>query len=120
YSVPSFGGWLFVAAGVLMLVGVLIERNVFMRSTKKIQNPVLATLLILFITSCGNPQPQPIKLNSDACDYCKMTISDARFASELVTKKGRVYKFDDITCMVNYTKENTKVNGSVNFISDYT
>ncbi len=27
--------------------------------------------------------------------------------------------FDDITCLVNYTKENTKVKGSANYISDY-
>jgi len=33
-----------------------------------------------------------------------MIVSDVRFAAELVTKKGRVYKFDDIHCMVTYLK----------------
>ncbi len=34
-----------------------------------------------------------------------MTIVDEPFAAELVTKKGKVFKFDAIECMVNYLKD---------------
>jgi copper chaperone NosL len=31
-----------------------------------------------------------------------MTLVDRKFGAEVVTKKGKVYKFDDVNCMVNY------------------
>jgi copper chaperone NosL len=31
-----------------------------------------------------------------------MTIVDKKFGAEIVTKKGKVYKFDDLNCMVNF------------------
>jgi copper chaperone NosL len=31
-----------------------------------------------------------------------MTLMDNKFGGELVTKKGKVYKFDDLNCMVNF------------------
>ena len=33
-----------------------------------------------------------------------MTVMDPQHAAELVTFKGKVYKFDAIECMVNYLK----------------
>lgn len=81
---------------------------------------VLSSLIALFImASCGSDTPKPIKLNSDACDFCKMTISNGKFAAELITKKGRYYKFDDVTCMVKYAKSNTVVSYKSFYVSDY-
>ena len=34
-----------------------------------------------------------------------MSISDKRFACEIVTEKGRAYKFDDVTCMMSYKND---------------
>ena len=34
-----------------------------------------------------------------------MTVSDARFGTQLLTKKGRAYNFDDIQCMIAFAKE---------------
>jgi copper chaperone NosL len=31
-----------------------------------------------------------------------MTIMDKKFGGEVVTLKGKVYKFDDVNCMVNF------------------
>ncbi len=33
-----------------------------------------------------------------------MTISDQKFGAEIITKKGRVYKFDEPLCLINYLK----------------
>lgn len=49
-----------------------------------------------------------------------MTISDGRFGAELITKKGRVYKFDDLRCLINYKAENTSVENIKYFVPDYT
>lgn len=45
-------------------------------------------------------KPQEIAYGQDTCAFCQMGISDPRFAAEIVTKKGRVYKFDSIECMI--------------------
>lgn len=50
-------------------------------------------------------KPQEINYGADGCHFCRMTIVDAQHAAQLVTDKGKVYKFDAIECMVNYQRE---------------
>ena len=63
---------------------------------------ILLCMLPAFI-SCSR-LPEPLLLGTDNCYFCKMTISDARFGAELLTKKGKVYKFDDVHCVLSYLK----------------
>ncbi len=60
---------------------------------------IFALLLMLF--SC-NVEPEPINYGSDGCYFCKMTIVDKVHAAEVVTKKGKIYKFDATECMINF------------------
>lgn len=80
---------------------------------------LLGLAMLFTIISCGQKEPQPIKLNSDSCDFCKMTIANAQYAAQLITDKGRVYRFDDLTCMIQYTKENNGLPNARLFINDY-
>jgi copper chaperone NosL len=63
----------------------------------------LIFLLFLFhlVTSCGN-KPEAINYGQDECEFCRMQISDNRYSAELITDKGKVYKFDSIECMVEF------------------
>ena len=80
----------------------------------------LSFFLILFLTiSCANKEAEPINLNTDGCDFCKMKISDGKFGAELITSKGRIYKFDDMFCMIKYHKENKTVQIHSFYIHDY-
>ena len=63
---------------------------------------IIALLLILY--SC-NVSPQPIDYGNDGCYFCKMTIVDKIHAAEIVTNKGKVYKFDASECMINFKNE---------------
>lgn len=123
YSIPALGGWLFIAAGALLLLSVGIEKHWFkaLTSSRQKHKPAVATLILAagFLVSCGNSGPQPIQANKDNCDYCKMTIADVRYAAEIVTGKGRAYKFDDIVCMVNYMKENERAASALCYYTDY-
>ncbi len=101
YSIPDIGGWLFVVAGVLLVIAIIIE----LRSIRKMKKGIPSALLLvagLFIASCNNQGPQPLTLHKDACTFCKMSISDGKFGAELITTKGRIYKFDDLGCMFGY------------------
>jgi copper chaperone NosL len=64
-------------------------------------------------------KPEPINLQKDSCHFCKMTIVDGRFGAELITAKGRVYKFDDLSCMIRYAQENSNTEVASFFVSDY-
>jgi copper chaperone NosL len=64
----------------------------------KIIQPCILTLFLTTLLSCSKG-PEKINYSNELCDHCKMTISDPRFAAEIVTQKGKVYKFDAIECM---------------------
>jgi copper chaperone NosL len=49
-----------------------------------------------------NGGPRPLVAGQDACDFCRMMITDARFGGELVTRTGRVRTFDSIECLASY------------------
>lgn len=76
-------------------------------------------LSVFTLISCGSKEPIPIKLNTDSCDFCKMTISNSKFAGELITDKGRIYKFDDVSCMIQYAKANSNLTNVKMFANDY-
>ncbi len=78
---------------------------------------VLVTATGLFV-SC-TPEPQPIEYGADACDFCKMTIVDRQHAAEVVTAKGRVYKFDAVECMVNYVQREGDEQMAFLLVNDY-
>jgi len=64
---------------------------------------ILILSSLLFI-GC-HAKPVPIEYGVDGCHFCKMTIVDKLHAAEVVTTKGKVYKFDATECMINFIKE---------------
>lgn len=121
YSIPDIGGWFFIGSGFLMLVTTMIESRIldrFKSHKNSIKNIMLLPILSMFI-SCTTTQPQPLKLNTDNCDFCKMTISDGNFGCELITDKGRVYKFDDLSCLIRYKLANTNTKFSFVYVNAY-
>lgn len=62
----------------------------------------LITLFISVLFFSCTAQPEPLVFGKDACYACKMTLMDKKFGAEIVTKKGKVYKFDDLNCMINF------------------
>lgn len=48
-----------------------------------------------------------------------MTIVDPQFAAELVTDKGKVYKFDAVECMVQYQQAATEKQFALLLVNDY-
>ncbi len=62
---------------------------------------VLSISISAFFISCST-KPEPLNFGTDVCHFCKMTLMDKKFGAELVTKKGKVYKFDDMNCFLNF------------------
>jgi copper chaperone NosL len=47
-------------------------------------------------------RPPTVRFGEEACDSCRMIISDERFAAALVTATGDALKFDDIGCLIQH------------------
>ncbi len=88
------------------------------------KDPTGGALLCLALTGiwigCAPGGPEPIVYGEDVCAYCNMVISDQRFGAELVTDKGRIYKFDAVECLAAYYQQaDTAEVGSV-WVTDLT
>lgn len=62
---------------------------------------IIAAALLITLISCST-EPEPLQYGRDACHTCKMTLVDRKFGAELVTQKGKIYKFDDVNCMLSF------------------
>jgi copper chaperone NosL len=109
YSFPDVGGWIVIGAALLAFGVWFTEWYLHHKAEKKakLKTNVLsmpAIVLTMLITSCS-AQPEPFKYGKDECHLCKMGIVDPKYGGEVITKKGKVYKFDDIICMVRFLKD---------------
>jgi len=105
YSYPDVAGWIVVGAGLLATAVLFMEwyRHRKIKSKKIIAPLSIITALVFTIASCST-KPEPFAIGKDDCYVCKMGVADLKFGGELITKKGKVYKFDDMGCMMNFLK----------------
>ncbi len=103
YSFPDIGGWIIIIAACIMALIWFFEWYSHHKSSGHKSQLAVLSGLILLTTSC-QVKPEPFKLGIDVCHTCKMGIIDPKFGAEFITKKGKVYKFDDIGCMVRLLK----------------
>ncbi len=118
-SLPFIGSY-FIGLAILMafLAYHLDKRNG--TSSMEEKNKATKTLFIpgvlvifLFLFNGCNDKPEDIKFGTDICEHCKMTITDRLFGAELCTRKGRIYKFDSIECLIGYQGENNITSNEV-------
>lgn len=108
YSIPGIGGWVFIAVGVILFVTAFF---VVKKRKRDFHRPdailyVLVGCSTILLSSCAT-NPEPIRYGQDACDFCKMTFTDKRFGAEVLTKKGKIFKFDDTHCLNSFLKSSS-------------
>jgi copper chaperone NosL len=77
--------------------------------------------MLLVVASCQTTTIEPVSIEAnDMCSFCRMSISEKRYAAELLDDDGQAFKFDDIGCMVNFIKQK-KYNRSIRatFVMDF-
>ena len=72
----------------------------------------------LLLAACS-PEPRSIEYGFDSCDFCKMTIVDQQHAAQAVTKKGKVYNFDAIECLVPFLENEGEESFAFLLAADY-
>ncbi|MBK8557318.1 MAG: nitrous oxide reductase accessory protein NosL [Lewinellaceae bacterium] len=112
WSLPDIGGWILMAVTFLSFAIVVYE---WWRNRKQKKQPAhpkkasaaVAGMMVLMcasLLSCSTG-PRPLQYGKDNCSFCKMTLMDQHYGAEIVTKKGKVYVFDDLNCMVRFEKQ---------------
>ncbi len=68
--------------------------------------------LLLLLTACSPSQetgPAEVRWDRDACDRCRMVLSDPHYAAEVryfpEGKRSKIAKFDDIGCAVIWLQD---------------
>lgn len=58
--------------------------------------------VLLGAGACSAPAPRSLAFGVEECAQCHMTLSEPRFAGQLVTETGKVIPFDDVGCLATF------------------
>ena len=81
---------------------------------KALTNNLLIVIIAVVALGCSQ-EPAKMHYGSDECAYCKMMITDDRFAAQMVTSTGKAVKFDAIECMASYASDHKPETESAKF-----
>ena len=76
-------------------------------------------ITVLFVFTACSVEPAKINYGSDACHFCKMTIVEETHAAEIVTSKGKAFKYDSIECLLNDLENHESESVALFLVTDY-
>ncbi len=82
---------------------------------------VAAAVSALALVGCSGrpPEPAPLDTRNEACASCRMPVSDARLASQLVAAGELPRFFDDLGCLRDFVAAGKTTQGAVAFVADH-
>ena len=82
---------------------------------------VLAVIVVLAHAACtsGPPEPAPLDTRQEACAACRMAVSEARFAGQVVAAGEVPRFFDDLGCLAGYVRAGKPPRGAVAYVADH-
>ena len=80
---------------------------------------LIVLLLMMNLFFACSIAPSTIEYGKDACHYCTMTIVERTHAAQIVTQKGKPFKYDAIECMLNDLKERDSNEIALFLVTDY-
>jgi copper chaperone NosL len=78
-----------------------------------------AFLAILAACASGPPRPATLVPGQEICAYCRMTVSEPRFASQIVASGEEALFFDDHGCLRDFLRAGRAPEGGVAFVADH-
>ena len=105
YSLPDIGGWIVIAAAGLCFLVFVADWYKRRKAKKKVNlniNLILPLVFTSVLLKACQPKTEAFNYGKDNCHFCKMGILDPKYGCEIVTKKSKVFKFDDINCMAMF------------------
>ena len=80
-----------------------------------------AFIALVAASGCAGGPPQAASLDpkNDQCAFCRMAVSDQKFASQLVASGEEPKFFDDLGCLVSYIGQARLPKGAVAYVADH-
>jgi copper chaperone NosL len=81
-----------------------------------------AIAMLVTAAACGRGPlaPAPLDTRNDACTECRMTVSAARFASQIVAPGEEPRFFDDLGCLAAHLRNRPPLPpGAVVYVADH-
>ena len=82
-------------------------------------NRILLITLVAGLLATCKVEPAEVEYGKDLCHYCKMTIVGTQHAAQIVTSKGKAYKYDAIECMMRHLAEWEGTPVELYLVNDY-
>lgn len=80
-----------------------------------------AAALVLALAACasGAPEPAVLDTRNEACTACRMAVSEAQFAAQIVAPGELPLFFDDLGCLAGYLKTGRAPARATVFVTDH-
>lgn len=76
-------------------------------------------LVVLAACASGPPAPAALDTRTEACGSCRMAVSEARFAGQLVVRAEEPRFFDDLGCLRDFLLAGGVAAGSAAYVADH-
>lgn len=131
-SWPASGGIIIIGAGLATAVAAWREfRNRKGPGSGSATAPIpasgsgpAAAIVLLLgsafgLSGCQPQGPVPVTIGEDGCSQCLMTIADERYATELITTKGKIHFFDSVECLAAFYLEQDPSDVASMWVTDF-
>lgn len=108
-SWPSGGGIAWALAAGLVAAAVFDSRR---------RGAVALLAVSTLVSGCAAAGPRSIVANEDACDFCRMEISDARTGTQVVLTTGKTYVFDSVECLAGFLRTGVGLSIASTWVAD--
>lgn len=81
-----------------------------------------AVVVAVWLAACasGPPGPAPLDTKNESCAWCRMAVSDARFAGQIAAPSEEPRFFDDVGCLGHFVAGGkARRPGAVAYVADH-
>lgn len=76
-------------------------------------------LVVGALAACANAEPRELATGVDACEVCRMTITDTRYGGAVMMRTGRQRSFDSIECLADFLRSADSTTIARVLVSDF-
>jgi copper chaperone NosL len=80
---------------------------------------IAATLLFSIGCAAATPAPAAVRLNEDACAYCRMTLVSVRTAAQIIAPGEEPLIFDELGCLRDYLAAHPVADNTRTYVADH-
>lgn len=85
----------------------------------KLRAGLVVAMASVAVLGCKPEGPVPVAIGEASCSHCLMTVADERYATELITRTGKVHFFDSVECLAAFYLEQDPEDVESMWVTDF-